>query len=235
MANNAEQPAFLYKPIPLTKTLHAKAYEAIQPSQPRLSQSGRTLLITGGSAGIGYSIAKNFGLARADRVIITGRTPEKLDEAVYNLQQELDISVTKFEGIVGGMSDPHSIDRMFDRLDADGVHVDVLVLNHALNVAGKLSDHGWEKTWDQFIHYIINISSGAIHDFGSPRDLSSYSLTKAAGTLLLQKLAQEKNPADTQIVSFHPGAVLTDQVRDKGLTESWMNWDDGILTFTRVP
>ncbi|KAF5001943.1 hypothetical protein FGRMN_684 [Fusarium graminum] len=249
MANNAEKPDFSYKPIPLTKTLHAKAYEAIQPSQPHLSQSGRTVLVTAGTAGIGYSIAKSFGLAKADKVIITSRTQEKVDEAVHNLQNEVGTSITKFEGMVCEMSDPKSIDLMFDKLNADDVHVDVLVLNHALVVAGKLLDQGWEKTWDQFMvntrsihhlydrlqdqkpqspkkHYIINISSGAIHITDDLIDLYSYSLTKAAGTLLLQKLAEEMSPADTQIISFHPGAVLTDQVREKGLTETSMNWDD---------
>ncbi|KAF5672546.1 short-chain alcohol dehydrogenase/reductase [Fusarium heterosporum] len=232
MTNNAEQPAFVYKPIPLTKRLHAKAYEAIQPSQPNLSQSGRTILVTAGSAGIGYSIAKSFGLAKADRVIITGRTQEKVDEALHNLQKEVDISITRFEGMICEMSDSDTIDVMFDKLNADDVHVDVLVLNHALNIAGKISDQGWEKTWDQFIpqspkkHYVVNISSAAIHMPDSPIDLYSYSLTKAAGTLLLQKLAEERNPADTQIISFHPGAVCTDQVREKGLTETSMNWDD---------
>ena len=78
-------------------------------------------------------------------------------------------------------------------------------------------------------HYIVNVSSGAIHDFGSPKDLSSYSLTKAAGTLLLQKLADESNPQQTQIISFHPGAILTAQTREKGTTEDSMNWDDGEL------
>ncbi|KAF4436656.1 peroxisomal short-chain alcohol dehydrogenase [Fusarium acutatum] len=252
MSNNAESPAFVYTPVLLTNKLHSTVYDAIDPSRPSLSQAGRTILITGGSAGIGYAIAENFALAGANKIIITGRTRPKLDEAIARLAHDHSDFDTKFEGIVCQMSDSSSIDQMFDNLGANGVHVDVLVLNAALNVEGTLSDQGWEKTWEQFIvntralhqlcdllhrqkqgkgkpgpkHYIVNVSTGAIHDSRGPKNLSSYSLTKASGTLLIQKLADEKDPFQTQIASFHPGAILTDQVREKGMAETIVNWDD---------
>ncbi|KAF5725054.1 peroxisomal short-chain alcohol dehydrogenase [Fusarium mundagurra] len=251
MPNNAESPVLVYKPVPLTNTLHSTVYGAIDPSQPSLSQAGRTVLITGGSAGIGYAIAENFALAGADKVIITGRTRPKLDEAISRLAQDHSNCDTKFEGVVCQMSDSSSIDQMFDSFGANGIHVDVLVLNAAFNVNGTLSDQGWEKTWEQFIvntralhqlcerlhkqeqgkgkYYIVNVSSGAIHDSRAPKNMASYSLTKASGTLLVQKLADEKDPSQTQIASFHPGAVVTDQVREKGMTEIIVNWDDASL------
>ncbi|KAM0231513.1 hypothetical protein ACHAP5_011044, partial [Fusarium lateritium] len=40
------------------------------------------------------------------------------------------------------------------------------------------------------------------------------------------KLADESNPQQTQIISFHPGAIFTAQTRDKGMVEDSMNWDD---------
>jgi hypothetical protein len=46
---------------------------------------------------------------------------------------------------------------------------------------------------------------------------------------LLQKLADESNPQQTQIINFHPGAIFTAQTRDKGMAEDSMNWDDGEL------
>ncbi|KAH6960124.1 hypothetical protein DER45DRAFT_627163 [Fusarium avenaceum] len=257
MSDSYKIPLFTYEPIPLTARLHARVYGAINPSRSCLSQAGKTVLVTGGSDGIGFAIAKNFSFAQADRVIITGRTSEKLDAAVDKLFREHKASQnyytpTKFEGRLCHLLDTNSINRLFDKLAVNGVHVDVLVLNAALNVAGTLSEQGWEKTWEQFVvntrslhqlhdrlrqqdtqqerkYFIVNVSSGAIHDFGSPKDLSSYSLTKAAGTLLLQKLADESNPQQTQIISFHPGAIFTAQTRDKGMTEDSMHWDDVTL------
>ncbi|KAF4500777.1 peroxisomal short-chain alcohol dehydrogenase [Fusarium agapanthi] len=182
---------------------------------PSLSQDGRTVLFTGGSAGICYAIAENFALAGANKIIITGRTRPKLDEAIARLAHDHNDRDTKFEGIVCQMSDSSSIDQMFDNLSANGDHVDVLVFNAAFNVEGSLSDHGWEKTWEQFMvntralhqlcdrlhkqeqvkgkYYIVNVSTGAIHDSRGPKNLASYSLAKAYGTLLIQRLADEKD------------------------------------------
>ncbi|KAM0418732.1 hypothetical protein ACHAPT_012330 [Fusarium lateritium] len=251
MSVSAEIPFFEYKPVPLTKRIHTQVYEAIDPSQPHLSQAGKTVLVTGGSTGIGYAIAKNFGIAGADRVIVTGRSREKLDAAVSSLDRECQDHgiTTKCEGRLCQIADSDSINCLFGQLAADGVHVDVLVLNAVLSVAGTLSEQGWEKTWEQFVvnvrslhqlcdrlhqqaapqnrtYYIVNVSTGAIHDFGSPKDLSSYSLTKTTAALLLQKLSDERGSSQTQIISFHPGAVLTAQVKEKGMTETSMNWDD---------
>jgi hypothetical protein len=44
-------------------------------------------------------------------------------------------------------------------------------------------------------------------------------MTKNAGTLLLQQIAKDTNVKDLQIVSFHPGGVLTDMGRSLGITE----------------
>ncbi|KAM0547576.1 hypothetical protein ACHAPJ_010320 [Fusarium lateritium] len=212
-------PTFTYKPIPLTERLHTRVYEAIRPSQTSLCQAGRTVLITGGSDGIGFAIAKNFGLAKADKVIITGRAREKLDAAVDKLVHEHGAShdyctTTTYEGRLCHLSDPSSINSLFDELAADGVHVDVLVLNAALNVAGTLSEQGWEKTWEQFV-----VNARSLHQFHDR-------LRQQDTQQERRKLADESNPQQTQIISFHPGAILTAQTREKGMTEDSMNWDD---------
>lgn len=156
MSDSYKIPIFIYEPIPLTERLHTRVYGAINPSRTCLSQAGKTVLITGGSDGIGFAIAKNFGLAQANRVIITGRTREKLDAAVDKLirghkASQNHCTPTKFEGRLCHLPDTNSINCLFDKLAVDGVHVDVLVLNAALNVAGTLSGQGWETTWEQFV------------------------------------------------------------------------------------
>src|SRR5271154_2779355 len=42
-----------------------------------MKTNGNTILITGGSSGIGYELAKQF-LLKGNQVIITGRNPDKL-------------------------------------------------------------------------------------------------------------------------------------------------------------
>jgi hypothetical protein len=50
-----------------------------------------------------------------------------------------------------------------------------------------------------------------------------------AATFLFQKMAGEFTPENVQIISFHPGAVLTGPVREAGYDESTLPWDNGTL------
>ena len=51
-------------------------------------------------------------------------------------------------------------------------------------------------------------------------DRPSYGLTKNSGTLLLQQIAKDVRLDDMQIVSYHPGGILTDSVREAGYSSS---------------
>ncbi len=58
----------------------------------------------------------------------------------------------------------------------------------------------------------------------------TYGLTKNAGTLVLQQIAKDVKPEDMQVVSFHPGGILTESVRKLGYTENMgIEFDDGEL------
>lgn len=45
----------------------------------------------------------------------------------------------------------------------------------------------------------------------------------------MQQLASEKDPSDIQIVSFHPGAILSPAAVSQGMDETSMDWDDSSL------
>lgn len=68
---------------------HRHTYEAIDPYRLALSQRGRTIVVAGGSSGIGYATAHAFALASADRVIVLGCRPEVVSKAADPLHAML--------------------------------------------------------------------------------------------------------------------------------------------------
>lgn len=59
----------------------------------------------------------------------------------------------------------------------------------------------------------------------------SYGLTKNAATLLIQQIAKDTKVNDMQMISFHPGGVLTDMVRQSGVREDMgIPFDDGMAS-----
>jgi NAD(P)-dependent dehydrogenase (short-subunit alcohol dehydrogenase family) len=58
-----------------------------------------------------------------------------------------------------------------------------------------------------------------------------YGTSKMAATFLFQKMAGEFPPEKVQIISFHPGAVLTEPVRQAGYDENTLPWDNGMLKY----
>lgn len=97
----------------------------------------RTALITGGSGGIGYSIAEAFLMAGA-KVIISGRNKEKLDEAVTNLSPVGMISCVQMDN-----TKPDSFGTILSKLDA----FDILV-NNAGYVGGGSFGSTLESEYD---------------------------------------------------------------------------------------
>ncbi|RFU71984.1 hypothetical protein TARUN_10275, partial [Trichoderma arundinaceum] len=197
-----------------------------------LSQAGRTVLITGGSGGIGYGIALAFAAAGADRVIIVGRDEARQQAAAASLAAEAGPgSHTKFEGRAASPGSPEDVESLWNALVTEGVLVDVLVLNAAMTgdaLESSLWARGWESTWEQFIvhKYLVNVATSAIHDWPAGVATKAYGLTKNSGVLLLQQLARDTPVSKMQIVSFHPGAILTPAAKSTGATERTLDWDN---------
>jgi NAD(P)-dependent dehydrogenase (short-subunit alcohol dehydrogenase family) len=133
-----------------TKTVHKKAYPAISPSRPELSQSGRSVLITGGGTNIGKSIAEHYVLASAANVIIVGRRLEVLQTAAAELTQKAQQhkSPSKVIAIKADVSQKSAIVNLFLGIADQGIELDVLVLNAAKFVDPKpLMETGADEIW----------------------------------------------------------------------------------------
>jgi NAD(P)-dependent dehydrogenase (short-subunit alcohol dehydrogenase family) len=134
-----------------TNTGHNKPYPAISPTLPALSQAGKSVLITGGSTGIGYAIAVAFAHASASTIIITGRRTELLQNAASQLTKE----VPGFKGRLllrtCDVSDMQDTDLLWSELERKGITVDVLVINAArLETKGPLLQSSLIDAWAEF-------------------------------------------------------------------------------------
>ena len=109
-----------------------------------LSLQGKTALVTGGSKGIGKSIAKTFADAGA-KVMITSQKADVCETAAVEIGN----------GCVweaGNVGDPEHMEQAIDRCISELGGVDVLVNNAATNpYAGPMIDADlprWRKTID---------------------------------------------------------------------------------------
>lgn len=90
-----------------------------------MKTTGNTILITGGSAGIGFEFAKAF-TSKGNHVIITGRNEERLQKAAAQL--------TNVTPIVFDVADKQSTDELVTRLKNEFPELNVVINN-----AGKAS------------------------------------------------------------------------------------------------
>jgi uncharacterized oxidoreductase len=101
-----------------------------------MKTSGNTILVTGGTAGIGFEIAKAFS-EKDNHVIITGRNEERLQNAASKLN-----NVTPIAFDVTSADD---VKRLVKTLQTD-----FPTLNVIINNAGKASYYGLDSDEDAF-------------------------------------------------------------------------------------
>jgi len=91
-----------------------------------------TILITGGSSGIGFEMAKEF-LAAKNKVIITGRNLERLEKAKQKLG---DVEI-----IQSDVSNPDSIKKLYEQVSNEFPDLNILINNAGVMFTINLQDH----------------------------------------------------------------------------------------------
>jgi short-subunit dehydrogenase len=217
-----------FKMNSFTKIYHRKTYDRLDPKAQASSQRGRTVLITGGSEGIGYGIAHGFAQANASRIILVARNQDKLDAATAQLKNEF--GTTELLSKVCDCSEVAQLEALFAQLASDAIFVDVLVLNAGatsntknaaevaavfqFNVISKI--HLLELFQNQKLpedglprqKTAIEITSASVHCYGGyPR--TAYPSSKAGFANYLCHMAEHVPETELRMVSMHPGAIYT--------------------------
>jgi 3-hydroxy acid dehydrogenase/malonic semialdehyde reductase len=115
-------------PIRLSPNLYTTTRSTSSAISKRLE--GKTVLITGASAGIGRSTAKEFARSSPNnlRLILTARRLEKLHELAQEIREEVGKGV-KVHTVKLDVSQPQEVSRLVNGLPEKFRSVDILVNN----------------------------------------------------------------------------------------------------------
>ncbi|KAN0089695.1 NAD(P)-binding protein [Hyaloscypha variabilis] len=230
-------------------TWHTSTYPALSPHLPTHSLAGKTVLITGGSTGIGLSIAHSIVHASAANLIILGRRPSLLASASESLTPQKGNKTNIFT-IPTDVSKKSSVDVAFAKIAEllPNTKLDILILNagyfSGLRPLGTETVEEWQSAFEvnilspylmisSFLHVspaspkIINISTAIAH-LPPFQDFSSYGVTKLGGAKLMDYFAAEKG---VWVLNVHPGQVTETEMagKAKGLKRLERHIDDGEL------
>ncbi|MCX2947521.1 SDR family NAD(P)-dependent oxidoreductase [Lentzea sp. NEAU-D7] len=186
--------------------------------------SGRTALVTGSTAGIGFAAAEGLLKAGAT-VVITGRTEERVAEAVGKLSASGDV-----RGVAADLATAEGA------ADLVGQVPDVDVLVNNLGIYGakpvfEIDDAEWQRYFDTNImsgvrlarHYtprmvergwgrVIFVSSES--GVFTPTEMVHYGMTKTAQIAISRGMAQEVKGTGVTVNSVLPGPTLTPGVEE---------------------
>lgn len=194
------------------------------PTDTLFSLTGRTALVTGGSSGIGHTIAHALGHAGAAIVIVARRTAH-----LTTTLTELHDQGISAAAITADLADPDDITRICQQAPTFFGDIDILVNNAANNIRhpmAELTTDDYQQTMAVNLtapyllgqHFgprmaqrgwgrIINIGSQQSHKaFG---DSGAYGISKAAITGLTRSQAEAWSPHGVCANTIIPGFVLT--------------------------
>jgi NAD(P)-dependent dehydrogenase (short-subunit alcohol dehydrogenase family) len=188
--------------------------------------SGKSALITGGSRGLGKSMARAFAEAGAD-VMICSRHAEELEPAAAEIRKGLE---RKVEAAVVDLVDPKQVDALAKDAVARLGKVDILVNNAGTNLPepiDQVTDQKWDTMMDLNLNSVMRLTRAlvpgmkerkwgrVIHissvlGLGGKEGRNGYCATKAALIGLAQASALDLGPFNVTVNCIAPGPFLTD-------------------------
>ena len=202
-----------------------------------LQLKDKKALVTGSTAGIGYGIARQL-LKEGAHVIINGRTQERIDSAISQLENT--VPQCHVSGCVADFSDKEQVNQLITAHDS----VDILIYN-----VGTFSPKAFETITDEeWLHiFEVNVLSGVRlsrhylpkminQDWGRiifissesgvqiPSEMIHYGTTKTAQLGVARGLAQQTSGTNVTVNSVIPGSTrsegaekfISDLAKEKG-------------------
>jgi NAD(P)-dependent dehydrogenase (short-subunit alcohol dehydrogenase family) len=189
----------------------------------------RTVIVTGGTRGIGLALAEGFVLAGA-KVVVASRKPDACDRAAEHLRQLGGQAI----GVPTHLGDLDDLGALVQRTVDEFGGIDVLVNNAANPLAqpmGQITPEAWDKSYavnlrgplflvQQALPHlkesphaaVLNmVSTGA---FNFAPTVALYAGSKAALMSYTRSMAAEFVPFGIRVNALAPGPVDTDMMRN---------------------
>lgn len=196
-----------------------------------LDFSDRTVIVTGGTRGIGRAAAEGFAAAGANVVVASRKA-----DACAATQAHLEAMGAAALGVPTHMGDPEAIDALVAATVERFGGIDVVVNNAANPLAapvGHQSAATWQKSFEVNLQgpalliqaavphladsphaSVVNVISVGAFQFA--RGVSMYAAMKAALLSVTRSYAGELAPRGIRVNALAPGPVDTDMVRNLG-------------------
>lgn len=206
--------------------------------------TGKTALVTGSTQGIGLAIAQRLASSGA-RVVVNGRTRDRVDEAVATLDGEV-------VGVAADVADADGAAALFDELP----HVDILVNN--LGIFGavparEITDEQWRTYFEVnvlaaarlirgYLPGMVERGWGRVLQIASdsaivtPVEMIHYGVSKTALLALSRGFAKDASGTGVTVNSVIAGPTHTAGVEDfvYELVDKSLPWDEAQREFMRL-
>jgi short-subunit dehydrogenase len=192
--------------------------------------AGKTVLVTGASAGIGRELARVFASHAFDLVLVA-RTASKLEELASELRERCGVQVTP---LPTDLLEPGAPQALFEELRKRGIAIEVLVNDAGTLESGSMMEMPPERLLDMvnlnvaaltlmtrlFVEPMIEGGGGRVLNVGSivgfqpAPSMAVYGATKAYILSLSEALSEELRDTGVSVTALCPGFTTT-QMADK--------------------